>query len=225
MSAELKREIGDLASAIGFDAFGVARAAPLDGERERLRAWLAAGRHGTMHYLERLESERLDPDALLPGAKSVLCFAHSYAVDADVGEAAPQDPAAPRIARYARGRDYHKVLRTKLRRIAEMIGIRSPDAESRICVDTAPILEKAWAERCGLGLAGEAHEPGQPRPGLVDVSRHASHHGRAPARRAAHRLLRELSPMSRRVSHVGVSRAVRDRRHPMYLVSHHRTSR
>jgi epoxyqueuosine reductase len=155
VSAALKSEIAALAREVGFDAFGVAEARPLDDERTRLRKWLARGHHGSMQYLERLESERLDPAALLPGAQSVLCFAHSYAVEQDVVTDDPRDESLPRIARYARGRDYHKVLRAKLRRVAERITEREPSSESRVCVDTAPILEKAWAERCGIGWRGK----------------------------------------------------------------------
>lgn len=135
---------------LGFDAFGVAKAEPLDEERERLAAWLAGGRHGTMSYLSRWSVRRLDPDTVLPGARSVLCFAHNYhAPD-------PSPPAdAPRVSRYAWGRDYHRVLKRKLAQIAERMRAARPDAKTRVCVDTAPVMEKAWAERAGLGWRGK----------------------------------------------------------------------
>ena len=147
--ARLRDELRDQASALGFGAFGVAAAEPLDGERARLESWLAAGRHGTMSYMERAVDVRLDPSALLEGARSVICVAHVYAT-----EQADEDPS-PFVARYARGRDYHRVLRGKLRRLVETIHSARPEARSRICVDTAPLLEKAWAERAGIGWRGK----------------------------------------------------------------------
>jgi epoxyqueuosine reductase len=104
-----------------------------------------------MSYIGRLEGIRLDPRELLPGAASVVCAIHNYASAAD-----PRPPdGAPRIARYARGRDYHRVLRKKLARLAAWIEERVPGARTRLCVDTAPLLEKAWAERAGLGWRGK----------------------------------------------------------------------
>jgi epoxyqueuosine reductase len=149
----LKAEIASRAHALGFHAFGVARVQPLDQERERLREWLFSGYAGTMSYLERLEKERLDPEALLPGARSVLCFAHSYAIttaETDGGQSSDVH-----IARYARGRDYHRVLGGKLREIARWLESAETEAQTRVCVDTAPILEKAWGERAGLGWRGK----------------------------------------------------------------------
>jgi len=150
VSAErLKAEIAIRARNLGFDQFGVAEATPLVDERERLREWLRHGNHATMTYIERLETERIDPGALLEGAKSVLCFASNYY------HPDPPGRSDVHIARYARGRDYHRVLRSKLKSIAALITSRYPDAATRICVDTAPILEKAWAERAGIGWRGK----------------------------------------------------------------------
>jgi epoxyqueuosine reductase len=144
----LKAEIALRARELGFDAFGVAPAEPLEIERARLREWLARGYHGSMGYLARAEPSRLDPGDLLPGAQSVLCVAANYHT--------AEEPAADvRIARYARGRDYHRILRGKLRALSRFIRARAPGAATRICVDTAPILEKAWAERAGIGWRGK----------------------------------------------------------------------
>jgi len=143
---------------LGFDAFGVAPAEPLDGERANLETWLARGYAGSMEYLHRLGPERLDPDALLPGARSVIVVALNYGTDhgRPSSAASPSDPdAPPRIARYARGRDYHKILRTKLRALGDEVTARVPGSRSRVAVDTAPLLEKAWAERAGLGWRGK----------------------------------------------------------------------
>jgi epoxyqueuosine reductase len=149
-ATELKQQIDSRSRALGFDRFGVAEAGPLEGERERLQRWLAGGHHGDMDYLARLAAERLDPDALLPGSRSVLCFAHGYVTDSTDRMEPPV-----RIARYARGRDYHRVLRRKLRKIAHFIEESDPTVRCRACVDTAPILEKAWAERSGVGWRGK----------------------------------------------------------------------
>lgn len=143
---------------LGFDAFGIAPAEPLDGERVNLETWLARGYAGTMDYLHRLGPERLDPDALLPGARSVIVVALNYGTDHGRPDPAPDPPdpdAPPRIARYARGRDYHKVLRTKLRALGDEVVAHVPGARTRAAVDTAPLLEKAWAERAGIGWRGK----------------------------------------------------------------------
>jgi len=154
-SKSLKNDLRESALAIGFDAFGVARAEPLDDERAHLREWLARGYGGTMSYLDRLERERLDPESLLAGARSVVCVAHSYAPRTD--DAAPRalPDGVPRIARYAVGRDYHRVLRRKLRELAATLERSAPGTRTRVCVDTAPVLEKAWAERAGIGWRGK----------------------------------------------------------------------
>ncbi len=144
-----KDRLAERARDLGFDAFGVAEAGPLGREADRLREWLHRGYHGTMEYLARLEAERTDPQALLQGARSVLCFAQNYYHP----ERAPRSDV--RIARYARGRDYHRVLRRNLKAVAAFIESSYPSSRTRICVDTAPVLEKAWAERAGLGWRGK----------------------------------------------------------------------
>jgi epoxyqueuosine reductase len=149
----LKSAIAARAAELGFDAFGVAEARPLNVERERLRQWLARDYHGTMAYLSRHEAARCDPQELLAGARSVLCFAHNYLREDST--ARDESGSSVRIARYARGRDYHRVLRGKLRAIVRFVAERAPKAGMRICVDTTPILEKAWAENAGLGWRGK----------------------------------------------------------------------
>ena len=159
----LKDRLRSAALKIGFGAFGVARAEPLDDERERLDAWLDAKHHGSMTYLARNRDVRVDPELLLPGARSVICVAHVYLAEersrgasCDLpGDGSPAEVSAPFIARYARGRDYHRVLKGKLRKLVELIDDTEPGSRSRICVDTAPLLEKAWAERAGIGWRGK----------------------------------------------------------------------
>ncbi len=137
----------------GFALAGVCDAALVD-HADEVRAWIEAGRHGSMEWLERRLEERLDPAVYLPGAKSIVCVADRY----HDGRRDRIDPAAPprgRIARYARGRDYHKVLKRRLVRIARDLGAAHPGEEFRACVDTAPLLEREHAVRAGLGLVGK----------------------------------------------------------------------
>jgi len=144
---------------LGFDAVGFARAdAPLDVDFERYEAFLTAGMHGEMTWLarDREARRRVDGDAILAGAKTVICVARRYGRSADEEDA---DPAVARaIARYARGRDYHNGLRKKLRKLAKLVrtlGAPGEPAEARPLCDEEPILERAWAARAGLGFVGK----------------------------------------------------------------------
>jgi epoxyqueuosine reductase len=148
----------DLADAIrrrayelGFARVAFTSAAPLRGGA-RLAAWLAAGRHGEMAYLAT--PSRDDPAALLASARAIVTCAMSYA--------SPEPPAAPgegprgRIARYARGRDYHHVLKSALKKLAEFVVVKAGcDLAWRSCVDTAPLLEREAAARAGLGFVAK----------------------------------------------------------------------
>ncbi len=132
---------------LGFDRAGIARAEPLDGSH--LRRWLAAGHHGRMAYMTNHLDLRLDPGLLLPGARSILVGAINYF-------APDPDPVADAglIARYARGDDYHTVLRRKLKKLLQRIRELKPGAQGSICVDSAPLLKKAG--RSGPESAGRA---------------------------------------------------------------------
>lgn len=132
------------ATQLGFVAAGIAPAGPVESA-PAYRYWLAAGRHGPMAYMARNVQPRCDVTALEPWARSVLCVAASYAPS--------PDSDAP-VARYARGRDYHKVLKQRLHRLADELARRVPGARTRACVDTAPLLERALAARAGLGWIG-----------------------------------------------------------------------
>ncbi len=144
---------------LGFDAVGVARAdAPLDVDFERYRAFLEAGMHGAMSYLaDHAEvRRRLDTRNVLEGAKSVVCLARDYRRNA--ADEARDPPTARLIARYARGRDYHNVVRRKLRKLAAFVRtLGSPEqpVHARPLCDDAPILERVWAARAGLGFVGK----------------------------------------------------------------------
>jgi epoxyqueuosine reductase len=134
----------------GFARVGVARADPLSDEGERLRAWLAAGRHGSMAWMERTADVRIDPghDGMLPAARSVVVLVAPYA-----REPTPVGPSPGRVARYARGRDYHNVLQKRARKIAALI--RHAGHEVRVAVDALPVFERAWAQRAGVGFVGK----------------------------------------------------------------------
>jgi epoxyqueuosine reductase len=144
---------------LGFDVVGFARAdAPLEQDHARYRAFLEDGMHGTMQYLaENAEARRrVDTDDILPGAKTVVCVARRYRRDP---AAEANDPAvARRVARYARGHDYHNVVRKKLRRLAvflRTLGTEDAPVHARPMCDDVPVLEKAWAARAGLGFVGK----------------------------------------------------------------------
>ena len=137
----------------GFALAGVCDAA-ISKHVEEVREWIARGAHGSMAWLETRMDERLDPEVYLPGARSIICVADRY----HDGTREPGDPMAPpkgRVARYAQGRDYHKVIKKRLVTIAKVLQAEHPDHDFRPCVDTAPLLEREHAMRAGLGLVGK----------------------------------------------------------------------
>jgi epoxyqueuosine reductase len=145
LSADLVRE---KAIELGFDLVGFAPAGPTPGARAFLD-WLSAGHVGEMSYLAREPHKRADPRHVLPSARTVILVGLSYETQA-VPFNVLQDPSRGRIARYAWGLDYHDVMTPKLRELGEFIS-----RESRAYVDTGPVLERAWAEACGLGFIGK----------------------------------------------------------------------
>ena len=148
------REKADLIKAkahqLGFLACGIARAGFLEEEAPRLEKWLREGRHGEMGYMERNFDMRLDPRLIVEGAKSVISLAYNYYT-------LPKqiDPEAPKISTYAYGRDYHKVIKKRLKPLIEMITGNFGHVDLRVFVDSAPVLEKAWAQRAGVGWQGK----------------------------------------------------------------------
>ena len=137
---------------IGFHKAGIARAEPLAEEGARLFQWLKAGYHGEMAWMERWADKRIDPREILPNAKSVVVVALNYFTPHDQ----ISDPGAGKISRYAWGDDYHDVVREKLDSLAGWIKSERPEANVRICVDTAPVTDKVWASRAGLGWIGKS---------------------------------------------------------------------
>ena len=141
------------AAELGFDAVAVARAdVPLEEDHARYSAFVAAEFHGSMAYLANNRDVRrsLADPGILPGARSVICLAQRYAVRSN-----SQPGIVDRIAKYARGRDYHNHVRRRLRKLAEFVRTLGTGILARPLVDTAPVLERAWAARSGLGFVGK----------------------------------------------------------------------
>jgi epoxyqueuosine reductase len=151
MEKVLSEEIKLKARQLGFDKVGIAPATALVEEGARLAEWLARGFHGQMSYMARDPRQRADPRLLLPSAKSVVAVALNYFRP----EKHADDPDGGKISRYAWGDDYHDVLRDKLKALLEWIRERVPEAEGKICIDSAPMMDKAWAVRAGLGWVGK----------------------------------------------------------------------
>jgi epoxyqueuosine reductase len=136
------------AANLGFEACGIARAERLDEDARRLERWLSKGLHGSMSYMERHFDMRVDPTLLVPGARSVITLLMSYHQE-DM-----QSPEAPKVASYAWGADYHEVIRAKLNRLLEVMRAQFGTIDGRGFVDSAPVLERSWAQQSGLGWIG-----------------------------------------------------------------------
>jgi epoxyqueuosine reductase len=144
-------QIKQKALEIGFHKIGIARAEPLEREGEHLKAWLANNYHGEMRWMEREPEKRSNPNLIFPSAKSVIVVALNYFTPHEHDE----DSEKGKISRYAWGDDYHDVLKEKLRELLSFIKTLDETADGKICVDTAPVMDKAWAVRAGLGWIGK----------------------------------------------------------------------
>jgi epoxyqueuosine reductase len=138
-----------LAKEEGFMYCGIAKAMRLEDDERRLENWLNKGMHSKMSYMENHFEMRVDPTKLVPGAKSVITFLMNYFPKEE------QMPEVPRIARYAWGEDYHEVIRKKLKTILSKVEEKTGEINGRGFVDSAPVLERAWALRSGLGWIGK----------------------------------------------------------------------
>lgn len=144
-----RAEIKQAASAVGFDACGVARAAALTDDEYPLREWLRRGWHDGLDYMERNVEKRMDPRQLLPGARSVICCVSAYQPPEEVESEEWKEENEGLVAAYARGREYHEVVKDMLFDLRQWLGI-----DGKVCCDTVPISDKHWAARAGLGWIG-----------------------------------------------------------------------
>ena len=149
MSAPLAARLAESARELGFVRIGFAEATRLDREASALDAWIARGDQASMEWMTRTAGVRADArhPSMLDGARSVVVVAAPYGADA------PLDLAPGRIARYARGRDYHRVLDRRLRALVEVL--QREGFRARPALDTKPVLERAYAERAGIGFVGK----------------------------------------------------------------------
>lgn len=135
---------------LGFSFCGISKADFLEEEAPRLESWLKAGHHGEMTYMNNHFDMRLDPRILVPGAKSVVSLLYNYH-----NPEKASDQNAPKIASYAYGKDYHKVLKKKLKHFMKAIEAEIGKVEGRAFVDSAPVMERQWAAKSGLGWTGK----------------------------------------------------------------------
>lgn len=136
---------------IGFHKIGIVRAETLLSEGEHLKEWLAHGFHGEMSWMEREPEKRANPKLLFPAAKSIIVVALNYYTP----HRHEENAAKGKVSRYAWGDDYHDVVKEKLRELLAWIKAEKTEADGKICVDTAPLMDKAWAVRAGLGWLGK----------------------------------------------------------------------
>lgn len=144
------KTVRSIASALGFSFCGISKAAFLEEEAPRLESWLSRGYQGKMGYLENHFDKRLDPTKLVPGAKSVVSLIYNYSPPT-----VHETEGLPKIAKYAYGQDYHLVIKDKLRTFMGQLTEEVGDIEGRVFVDSAPVHERAWAQKSGIGWVGK----------------------------------------------------------------------
>ncbi len=143
------RIVKTTAQSLGFGYCGIAKAEQLDEDARRLEAWLNQNRNGTMQYMENHFDLRIDPRKLVPGAKSVITLLQNYYPEQR------QAADAPKISKYAYGKDYHEVIRAKLKQFLLQLNQQIGSIQGRGFVDSAPVLERAWAVKSGAGWIGK----------------------------------------------------------------------
>lgn len=154
------RLIKDEARRLGFDYIGISEARFLEEEAPRLEHWLNQNMHGQMGYMTNHFDMRLDPRLLVPGAKSVISLLLNY-----YPEETQHDTSAPKISKYAYGEDYHKVIKRKLKELTHFIRENIGEVDGRAFVDSAPVLDRAWAKSSGLGWVGKNSNLINPKAG------------------------------------------------------------
>ncbi|HIF14882.1 MAG TPA: tRNA epoxyqueuosine(34) reductase QueG [Bacteroidetes bacterium] len=147
---ERSKKLKSLAKKEGFDLCGISRASFLENEADKLEKWLNKNYNGQMNYMSNHFDKRLDPRKLMPGARSVISLLYNYYTPIK-----QKDKNAPKISTYAYGEDYHFIIKRKLKELFKHMKEEFGDINARVFVDSAPILEKAWAERSGLGWIGK----------------------------------------------------------------------
>ena len=141
--------IKEQASRLGFEYCGIAKAQMMDDDARKLESWLNANMHGQMKYMENYFDLRVDPRKLVPGAKSVITLLKNYYPDQQ------QQEDTPKISKYAFGKDYHEVIKSKMKSFLQLLRDEIGEINGRGFVDSAPVLERSWAQRSGLGWIGK----------------------------------------------------------------------
>ena len=148
--AERSSTIKRLALKYGFARVGLSRADELTDQKNRLAEWLNLGYHGQMHYMANHFEMRVDPRELVPGAKSVISLAYNYYSSVQIS-----DPNTYKVSKYAYGKDYHGVIKAKLKQLLDELISIIGSVNARVFVDSAPVLERDWAVRSGIGWMGK----------------------------------------------------------------------
>jgi len=143
------QQIRSFVKELGFEFCGIARAQQLDEDARRLEQWLNKGLHGNMQYMENYFDLRIDPTKLVPGARSVITVLMNYFPQQT------QQEGTPNISKYAWGKDYHEVIKKKLHTLLALINEHIGEVQGRGFVDSAPVLERSWAHKSGLGWIGK----------------------------------------------------------------------
>jgi epoxyqueuosine reductase len=147
---ELSVSIQEKALELGFAGCGFSRAEALPEDAQRLKQWLEKGCHAHMGYMANHFEKRTDPTRLVEGSRTVISLLYNYYTDK-----VQEDPEAPILSKYAYGRDYHFVMKEKMHLLFDYIRSLHPEARGRVFVDSAPVLDRAWAKRAGLGWIGK----------------------------------------------------------------------
>lgn len=139
------------AKELGFDFCGISKAEFLEEEAPRLEAWLNKNYHGKMAYMANYFDKRLDPRQLVEGAKSVITLILNYYPEKKL----PEEEGELKLSKYAYGKDYHFVMKDKLKNLMEMMSEEIGEVNGRVFVDSAPVMDKAWAKKSGVGWVGK----------------------------------------------------------------------
>ena len=156
----IKEEIKSKAYELGFSYCGFSKAGFLEEEAPKLENWLKQNHHGEMKYMSNHFDKRLDPRLLMENTKTVISLMLNYYTDQK-----QNDPTAPKISKYAFGKDYHFVIKEKLRELVEFMREQIGEVATKICVDSAPVMDKVWAKKSGMGWIGKNTNLIRPRVG------------------------------------------------------------